>query len=193
MDNEYTKALVAISSGRLQDCILSIPDDIISMDLEKLEEETKPTEKQRLLKISVQNEIERSRITGESLVKQNMCKGVMHVNSFDQLIENTRLLAWLLIPNVNTEIKTKGIYESSLDKMSKIMEGLYKQWELSQDLEVAKEYHAMFKTIAARASPIVARQETRIQKIPHPDERISRDIEERIGQLERDLGKNTNK
>jgi hypothetical protein len=191
MENEYSKALITITSSKLQQCIMAIPDDIMAMEVEKLENDLKPTEKQKQLKIMVQHEIDCARNEERNIVKQNMCRGVMHPNNLDIIIENPKMLAWLLIPDVKEEVKTRRIYQDSLEKLKLIMDELFNRWQLKKDVSAAREYHSIFKTIASRAAPIISRQETKIQKIENPEiSRRTNDIEDRIAQLERELGKN---
>ena len=173
----------------LQKSITNIPDKYFSMDEEELEKIANPTPRQRHLKIVAQAEITRAVAEERPLSQMNMCRGVMHINNFEKAIKDPVFLAWLLVPNIAVEVKSRLIYEHGLERLKDIMDIIYKRFEETKKLEFAREFHNIFKTIASRAAPIVTRQEVKMQTVPTEPREEMKDVEERIKQLEQELGK----
>lgn len=188
--NDLKKAMILVcKEDILQKSIANIPEKYFSMDEEELEKIANPTPRQRHLKITAQAEITRAISEERPLSQMNMCRGVMHINNFEKAIKDPAFLAWLLVPNVACEVKSRLIYEDGLEKMKELMNVLYNMFEDTKKLEYAREFHNIFKTIAARAAPIVTRQEVKMQSVSAEPREEMKDVEERIKQLEQELGK----
>lgn len=196
IENEYSKALVKISSNKLAEIISNIPDELFEKDSKELEEEVKPSETSRQLKIVVQEEIEAAQLEGRNIIASNLFNGVMHHSYFYRnILPDKKLMAWLLIPDVKDVVKIKRTYKKGLDDIRSIMDDILIEMEETNDPEVKmslrNQYHTYFKTFASRAAPIVQRQE--IKQMTLKSEVKNKDvesIEERIKKLESELGKN---
>ena len=189
--NEYGKALVEITSCNLKKAVSKIPTKYFEMDIEALEKEAKPKELHKALKITFQAELESAMMEQRFVIKKNLCKGVCHENWLDRsIIKDEKLLAWLLVPSIKDELKVKRAYQDGVDEVRKIMSDIQKEIADTQDFEERKklrdQYHNYFKTLAARAAPIVQRQQIH-QVVENRKSQEDTQSDQEVTQLLKDL------
>ena len=181
--------LLQITSKNLQEVVSKIPEELLLADVDQLKKEVQPTKKQRELKISVQNELMRARLEGRTAAVSRMCEGVISESYFrDKIMDKKELMAWLLLPDVNSDLKMKRIYQDSLGDVDEMMSNLMIEIENEPDtnmrIKLRDQYYKFFSTFANRVAPIVQRQEIKTQTIPFDSVAEPRSVEERIAELE---------
>jgi len=197
--DEYKKSLVAVTSHNLMSRIQNLSEELLASDVDELEAEVKPTNKQKELKISIQNELNAAHLEGRCVKVSNFCRGVMSEAYFRKnIMTNKELLTWMLIPSTDSELKMKRIYIDSLNKVDKIMNDISIELDNCADSKERRalrdQYFKFFYTIAQRAAPAVQRQEIKKQEIPYQmpaqePKSVPNDTEDRIKRLEEQLEK----
>jgi hypothetical protein len=153
--------LVRYVSDKFARCIQAIPEDILEMDVDSLEMELLPTKKDRMLKVNLQNEITRAEQEHSSINNVDICRGVCHVNHFLRLMENTKKLAWMLMPASSNELRLTVQNDWADERLEEILRlGIFDE-NGNFCKEKADLVMKAIKMVKDRTVPIVSRSEVK--------------------------------
>lgn len=155
--NELTRYV----SDKLARCINSIPKEILEKDVDSLEMEILPTKKDRMLKVNLQNEIAKAEQEHSRINNVDICKGVCHVNHFLKVMEDTKKLAWMLMPASSNELRLTVQNDWADERLEEILRlGIF-DTNGNFSKEQADLVMKAIKMIKDRTVPIIARSEVK--------------------------------
>lgn len=181
--------LLPITAPSLASAIQNIPESLLSLDYEELEELARPTEKDRLLKISLQGEIDRALTRGEAILNSNIVRGICNITHFNRnILTNPNKLAWMLTPSPKEEMRLQLYSEVADLRLKEILNSDITTSTGRLDANAAKIVLQAIKLVKDRTMPIITRQQIH-QVTETRTDTMTKSIEERIKQLEEELGK----
>lgn len=156
-----TKEIVRFSSNKLGKCIQEIPIELLEMDVDELEKNVKPTKKDRMLKINLQNEINRSQRECTDINNSHICRGVCHLNHFLKVMENKEKLAWMLMPSSTNELRLEVQNDWADERLDELLRLDIFNENGELDRAKAELVFKAIKMVKDRTSPVISRSEVK--------------------------------
>jgi len=183
-----TWKLVIKPSSKLEWKISELTEEQLNKSLEELEDIVKPNETLRKLRSNFHYEAQKALAQGKMLQVSDIVKGICGTNHFLKIIDDSNRLAYLLIPYADQKSVVYHQGNLAMERLSDILSAKIIDKEGQLDNRNATLVLQAIRMLYDRVFPVTQR----IHQITEDGTKKSNsdvDLEDRIKQLEKELGK----
>jgi len=183
-----TWKLVIKPSSKLEWKISELTDEQLNKSLEEFEDIVKPNETLRKLRSNFHYEAQKALANGKMLQVSDIVKGICGTNHFLKIIDDTNKLAYLLIPYADQKSVVYHQGNLAMERLSDILSAKLLDKEGHLDNRNAALVLQAIRMLYDRVFPVTQR----IHQITEDGTKKNNkdvDLEDRIKQLEKELGK----
>jgi len=183
-----TWKLVIKPSSKLEWKISELTDEQLNKSLEEFEDIVKPNETLRKLRSNFHYEAQKALANGKMLQVSDIVKGICGTNHFLKIIDDTNKLAYILIPYADQKSVVYHQGNLAMERLSDILSAKLLDKEGHLDNRNAALVLQAIRMLYDRVFPVTQR----IHQITEDGTKKNNkdvDLEDRIKQLEKELGK----
>jgi len=189
-DENNPRSLINIVSDKLSKCIQDVPKELLDKSLIELEAEVKPSKMLKAVKVMFWREVNRAQMHNTVMVSANVWRGACHENTFyNRVLPNPKRMAWLLIPNMESELELKLLYDKGMERLEEIVNmDIRKQDRNEIDPKKAEVIMKAIKMIADRVNPVTQKIEQKQLKVSISDSNTKKEVQHKIEEMKKKIG-----